>query len=341
MKCKFCPHTYAIKTSISRIKWHLSGEEGHGVAICRGVPKEVQEAAFLAANKRQKITASSVNVNDCGISTCPQEQNIEINMVGVGEQMISSHAIAGNDVVSMTGMRAQEDRVFEGALESRRRTEPVDRSLEQSNAVLGNLAGGAGRIQVGVQGVLEQGAGEERINRVRVRTEPVEEDVENSRRSVQVGAGARSSESLKYNKTRGVPLPTSSTKPVGQAFEENTKVIWSLLMDGEVSTIGIYGMGGVDLSSEDDVLLRPSKLSEELRKKQKWILILDNLWNNFELDRVGIPEKLKECKLIITTRSEMVCHQMACHRKIKVNPLSDGEAWTLFMVKLGRDIALS
>jgi hypothetical protein len=48
MKCKFCPHTYAKDTSISRIKWHLSRERGHNVAICPGVTKEVQEAAFLA-----------------------------------------------------------------------------------------------------------------------------------------------------------------------------------------------------------------------------------------------------------------------------------------------------
>jgi disease resistance protein RPS2 len=359
MECKFCQHTWANKTSISRFKWHLSGEERHGVAICREVTKEVQEEAFLAmcgGNKRHKITGSSINVNDCGISTCPQEQNIEIENMGggigrvqrevqvvepgVGEERITSHAIAGSDVVSMTGMRAQEDGVSEGALESRPRTEPV------------------------------------------------EEDVENSRRSVQVGAGARSSESLKYNKTRGVPLPTSSTKPVGQAFEENKKVIWSLLMDGKVSTIGIYGMGGVgkstilqhiynellqrldicdhvwwvtvsqdfsinrlqnligkrlhlDLSSEDDDLHRAAKLSEELRKKQKWILILDDLWNNFELHKVGIPEKLEGCKLIMTTRSETVCHRMACQHKIKVKPLSKGEPWTLFLEKLGHDVALS
>jgi disease resistance protein RPS2 len=84
-------------------------------------------------------------------------------------------------------------------------------------------------------------------NMVRVRTESLEEeDVENSGSSVvQAGAGARSSESLKYNKTRGVPLPTSSTKPVGQAFEENMKVIWSLLMGDKVPIIGIYGTGGV------------------------------------------------------------------------------------------------
>jgi disease resistance protein RPS2 len=227
-------------------------------------------------------------------------------------------------------------------------------------------------------------------NMVRVRTEPVEEDVENSGRLARPDAGARSSISLKYNtsETRGVPLPTSSTKPVGQAFEENTKVIWSLLMDDKVSTIGIYGMGGVgkttilkhiynelrerkdicdhvwwvivsqdfsinrlqnliakrldlNLSSEDDDLYRTAKLSEELRKKKKWILILDDLWNNFELEEVGIPEKLKGCKLIMTTRSKIVCDRMACHPKIKVKPLSEEEAWTLFMEKLRNDIALS
>jgi disease resistance protein RPS2 len=107
-------------------------------------------------------------------------------------------------------------------------------------------------------------------NMVRVRTEPVEEDVENSRRSVvQAGAGARSSESQKYDKTRGVPLPTSSIKPVGQAFEENTKVIWSLLMDGNASTIGIYGMGGVGKS----IILQ--YIYNELLQRQD---ICDHVW---------------------------------------------------------------
>uniref|UniRef100_A0A6N2KGB1 TIR domain-containing protein n=1 Tax=Salix viminalis TaxID=40686 RepID=A0A6N2KGB1_SALVM len=191
---------------------------------------------------------------------------------------------------------------------------------------------------------------------------------------------------------RGVPFPTSSNKPMGQAFEENRKVIWSLLMVDEVSTIGIYGMGGVgkttilqhihnellerpdicdhvwwvtvsqdfsikrlqnliakrvdkhlylDLSSEDDDLHRVAKLSGELEKKQKWILILDDLWDNFELHEVGIPVPLKGCKLITTTRSKRVYQQISCQHKIEVKPLSEGEAWTLFMERLGHEIPLS
>jgi len=86
MKCMYCGHQFAAATSISRIKWHLSGEEGHGVAICGQVPKQVQEAAFLdmqGRNKRHKGIASSSNVNDNAISSTPQEQNNEVdNLAG-------------------------------------------------------------------------------------------------------------------------------------------------------------------------------------------------------------------------------------------------------------------
>jgi hypothetical protein len=137
MKCKFCPHTFANKTSISRIKWHLLREEGHNVAICSGVTKEVKEAAWKAmcgGNKRHRSTESSINVNDRGISTCTQEQNIKIEDMGGGigsvqrevqvvepgveEERISSQAIARNDKVSsnseddlqVTGLQIQTAR---------------------------------------------------------------------------------------------------------------------------------------------------------------------------------------------------------------------------------------
>lgn len=48
MICKFCGHLFSQKTSITRIKWHLSGVRVRGVQICENVPQEVQDAARAA-----------------------------------------------------------------------------------------------------------------------------------------------------------------------------------------------------------------------------------------------------------------------------------------------------
>uniref|UniRef100_A0A6N2KAG6 Uncharacterized protein n=1 Tax=Salix viminalis TaxID=40686 RepID=A0A6N2KAG6_SALVM len=249
------------------------------------------------------------------------------------------------------------------------RTEPVVQVLEQSNVELDNFSVGAGRTQL----------------------EEEEDMVNNSGRVVQPGAGVSSSGGLRHNpsETRGAPLLTGSTRLVGQAFEENRNVIWSWLTDDEVSTIGIYGMGGagkttmlkhinnellqspdisrhvywvtvsqdfsihklqskiaerieLSFSKENEELgHKAAELSQELMKKQRWILILDDLWNSFELHEVGIPVPLKGCKLLITTRSEAVCRQMNSKNNVRVYPLSNKEAWTLFMEVLGHDRPLS
>uniref|UniRef100_A0A6N2KW08 TIR domain-containing protein n=1 Tax=Salix viminalis TaxID=40686 RepID=A0A6N2KW08_SALVM len=229
-------------------------------------------------------------------------------------------------------------------------------------------------------------------NMVRGRTEPVEEhNVENSGRLLQPGAGATSFRILEDNpsETRGVLLLTGSTRLVGQAFEENKNVIWSWLTNDEVSTIGIYGMGGagktimlkhinnelvlspdishyvywvtvsrdfsipklqnkiakrIELSfsnEEEELEYRAAELSQKLLEKQRWILILDDLWESFDIHKVGIPAPLKGCKLLITTRSETVCREMDSTNYVRVNPLSNEEAWTLFMEELGHDRLLS
>uniref|UniRef100_A0A6N2KR35 Uncharacterized protein n=1 Tax=Salix viminalis TaxID=40686 RepID=A0A6N2KR35_SALVM len=86
---------------------------------------------------------------------------------------------------------------------------------------------------------------------------------------------------------------------------------------------------------------RAAELSQELMKKQRWILVLDDLWKSFELHEVGIPVPLKGCKLLLTTRSETVCREMDSTNYVRVNPLSKEEAWTLFMEVLGHDRSLS
>uniref|UniRef100_A0A6N2KB10 Uncharacterized protein n=1 Tax=Salix viminalis TaxID=40686 RepID=A0A6N2KB10_SALVM len=65
---------------------------------------------------------------------------------------------------------------------------------------------------------------------------------------------------------------------------------------------------GLYLSNEDDELHRVVALKKELMKKQyKWVLILDDLWKAFDLQKLGIPDQAEGCKLILTTRSEKIC----------------------------------
>uniref|UniRef100_A0A6N2KBU9 Uncharacterized protein n=1 Tax=Salix viminalis TaxID=40686 RepID=A0A6N2KBU9_SALVM len=99
---------------------------------------------------------------------------------------------------------------------------------------------------------------------------------------------------------------------------------------------------GLDLSNEDDEVHRVVALKKELMKKQhKWVLILDDLWEAFDQQKLGISDQAKGCKLIFTTRSEKICQQMRTQHAIKLQPILEVEAWTLFIERLGHDIALS
>ncbi|KAG5235528.1 disease resistance protein [Salix suchowensis] len=165
-------------------------------------------------------------------------------------------------------------------------------------------------------------------------------------------------------------------------------MIWSWLMNDEVSSIGIYGTGAVgktslathihnqllqtptsfkcvfwitvsqdfsisklqyliakainlNLSNEEDEKKRAAKLSKALAAKGKSVLILDDLWNHFQIEKVGIPVDVNMCKLVLTTRSLGVCRQMGCQERINAELLTKEEAWNLFKEKLGHDAALS
>lgn len=86
----------------------------------------------------------------------------------------------------------------------------------------------------------------------------------------------------------------------------------------------------------DDERVRAQKLSLALERKEKSVLILDNVWKYIDLEKVGIP-LVNSVKLILTSRLEHVCHQMDClpNSIIRMEPLSDEEAWELFLLKLG------
>ncbi|EXB37703.1 Disease resistance protein [Morus notabilis] len=188
---------------------------------------------------------------------------------------------------------------------------------------------------------------------------------------------------LDANETRGNALLTTTL--IGRVFHENMDKICTWLMKEEVSSLGIYGMGGVgkttlvthihnqllkesctfgnvywvtvskdfsirklqndiakvvplDISNEDDEKKRASRLAQALMRRKKLVLILDDVWNHFLPEKVGIPVKASGCKLILTSRSLDVCRKLGCHVNIKVEPLFGEEGWKLFMEKLERRV---
>ncbi|GLU15356.1 hypothetical protein SLE2022_318540 [Rubroshorea leprosula] len=70
----------------------------------------------------------------------------------------------------------------------------------------------------------------------------------------------------------------------------------------------------------------------------RFVLILDDVWEKFSLNDVGIPEPVQnKSKVVITTRSIEVCKYLGC-KIVKVQPLSPEESLNLFLEKVGRDV---
>ncbi|KAI4296637.1 hypothetical protein L6164_036581 [Bauhinia variegata] len=100
---------------------------------------------------------------------------------------------------------------------------------------------------------------------------------------------------------------------------------------------------GTDLSEIQDETTRAAALFQALKRRKRFLLILDDLWESFSLDIVGIPIPTREngCKLVLTTRLLSVCRGMETDQDIKVNILKEDEAWNLFKNKAGSVVMIS
>ncbi|KZV47380.1 putative disease resistance protein-like [Dorcoceras hygrometricum] len=97
----------------------------------------------------------------------------------------------------------------------------------------------------------------------------------------------------------------------------------------------------LDLSNVDNENHRAARLFEALKRRNRFVLILDDVWENFEIEKIGIPLGANGSKLLITSRSVDVCNRMGCKKNIKVDVLCEKEAWELFLNKLGSGTKLS
>ncbi|XP_052725032.1 uncharacterized protein LOC108334994 isoform X2 [Vigna angularis] len=86
---------------------------------------------------------------------------------------------------------------------------------------------------------------------------------------------------------------------------------------------------------ETEEMQRAQRLCSRLTQEKNVFIILDDVWENLDFGRIGIPssEHHKGCKILITSRSEAVCTLMDCQRKIYLPILTNEEAWTLFQNK--------
>ncbi|KAJ8628478.1 hypothetical protein MRB53_021785 [Persea americana] len=73
------------------------------------------------------------------------------------------------------------------------------------------------------------------------------------------------------------------------------------------------------------------KIFNALKREKRFLLILDDMWDAFNLDEVGIPILSEEngYKLVLTTRNKGICGQMQAHA-IEVRVLSEEESWEFF-----------
>ncbi|XP_010931949.1 putative disease resistance protein At5g05400 [Elaeis guineensis] len=87
---------------------------------------------------------------------------------------------------------------------------------------------------------------------------------------------------------------------------------------------------GLKIDEESESAIAAA-LSARLKDMNKILIILDDLWDRFDLSNVGIPcgGEQKGCKVIITSRSSNVCRAMECQMVIEVGVLSEKESWDL------------
>ncbi|KAL3499803.1 hypothetical protein ACH5RR_038896 [Cinchona calisaya] len=93
----------------------------------------------------------------------------------------------------------------------------------------------------------------------------------------------------------------------------------------------------MDLNVNEDSADRVAIQLHERLKNEKFLLILDDVWDPIDLDTVGVPrpEAYPGTKILLTTRFLEVCGGMMTDRIFRVEILKEGEAWRLFCERAG------
>ena len=87
---------------------------------------------------------------------------------------------------------------------------------------------------------------------------------------------------------------------------------------------------------------RATRLHQRMKDEKTILVILDDLWAELDLDKIGIPSPAdhhKGCKLLLTSRNrDVLSNQMGTQKDFPVEHLQEDEAWILFENKAGDSI---
>ncbi|XP_028784133.1 uncharacterized protein LOC114740171 [Neltuma alba] len=134
---------------------------------------------------------------------------------------------------------------------------------------------------------------------------------------------------------------TTIAKEVAKSQNMFEKVILAIVSQ-ELNVEKIQGQIAVKLGmqlNETFEEVRACRLCERLKQEKNMLLILDDLWEQLDLGKVGIPffdvenynKKNEGCKILLTSRNEtLLSNRMKCEKTIRVGFLSEDEAWELF-----------
>lgn len=90
-----------------------------------------------------------------------------------------------------------------------------------------------------------------------------------------------------------------------------------------------------------DELTDQKSLSETILKqleKETFLLIVDDIWQEFDMGSAGIPlfsHKKDGSKLILSSRYHNLCGKMGAQRLVRMETLTTEEAWLLFQERVG------
>ncbi|KAH1063279.1 hypothetical protein J1N35_028266 [Gossypium stocksii] len=135
---------------------------------------------------------------------------------------------------------------------------------------------------------------------------------------------------------------TTLAKEVGKHAREqklfDKVVMFTMYQNPNIRTI--QGKVAETLGSKIQIFTEEKRAEGLFRLMQgvkKILVIVDDLWEEFKLEDIGIPfgDDHKGCKILLTTRQQQVCSKMKCQKEIPLGILSKDEAWVLFRDQAG------